>query len=127
MPLMPAGAEQQFATTRLRPGYDEEEVDAFLDEVETRWRGSFRRIRNCGRSLPSAWAARRRCPPELALTEADPERLAAEPVLPEPQRTPEPALMGVPGEMLEHEHRGPGAGAGEQYRRPGPRDARREP
>ena len=25
---------KQFATTRLRPGYDEEEVDAFLDEVE---------------------------------------------------------------------------------------------
>jgi DivIVA domain-containing protein len=25
---------KQFSTTRLRPGYDEEEVDAFLDEVE---------------------------------------------------------------------------------------------
>ena len=25
---------KQFNTTRLRPGYDEEEVDAFLDEVE---------------------------------------------------------------------------------------------
>ena len=36
MPLMPADVRnKQFATTRLRPGYDEEEVDTFLDEVET--------------------------------------------------------------------------------------------
>jgi DivIVA domain-containing protein len=29
---------KQFATTRLRPGYDEEEVDAFLEDVEARLR-----------------------------------------------------------------------------------------
>jgi len=35
MPLTPAYVRnKQFSTTRLRPGYDEEEVDAFLDEVE---------------------------------------------------------------------------------------------
>jgi len=35
MPLTPADVRsRQFSTTRLRPGYDEEEVDAFLDEVE---------------------------------------------------------------------------------------------
>ncbi|MGH3253687.1 MAG: DivIVA domain-containing protein, partial [Trebonia sp.] len=35
MPLTPAEVRnKQFSTTRLRPGYDEEEVDAFLDEVE---------------------------------------------------------------------------------------------
>src|ERR1700740_1733939 len=35
MPLPPADVRnKQFSTTRLRPGYDEEEVDAFLDEVE---------------------------------------------------------------------------------------------
>jgi len=34
MPLTPADVRnKQFSTTRLRPGYDEEEVDAFLDEV----------------------------------------------------------------------------------------------
>jgi DivIVA domain-containing protein len=27
---------KQFSTTRLRPGYDMEEVDAFLDEAELR-------------------------------------------------------------------------------------------
>jgi DivIVA domain-containing protein len=35
MPLTPADVRNKhFSTTRLRPGYDEEEVDAFLDEVE---------------------------------------------------------------------------------------------
>jgi DivIVA domain-containing protein len=35
MPLTPADVRnKQFSTTRLRPGYDEEEVDAFLGEVE---------------------------------------------------------------------------------------------
>ena len=35
MPLTPADVRnKQFSPTRLRPGYDEEEVDAFLDEVE---------------------------------------------------------------------------------------------
>src|SRR5690606_16589302 len=35
MPLTPADVRnKQFNTTRLRPGYDEEEVDSFLDEVE---------------------------------------------------------------------------------------------
>jgi DivIVA domain-containing protein len=35
MPLTPADVRnRQFSTTRLRPGYDEGEVDAFLDEVE---------------------------------------------------------------------------------------------
>lgn len=35
MPVTPADLQnKQFATTRLRPGYDEEEVDAFLDEVQ---------------------------------------------------------------------------------------------
>jgi DivIVA domain-containing protein len=35
MPLTPADVRtKQFTTTRLRSGYDEEEVDAFLDEVE---------------------------------------------------------------------------------------------
>jgi DivIVA domain-containing protein len=35
MALMPADVRNKhFSTTRLRPGYDEEEVDAFLDEIE---------------------------------------------------------------------------------------------
>jgi DivIVA domain-containing protein len=35
MPLTPADVRnKQFSTTKLKPGYDEEEVDAFLDEAE---------------------------------------------------------------------------------------------
>src|SRR3954447_9971325 len=35
MPLTPQDVQsKEFATTRFKPGYDEEEVDAFLDEVE---------------------------------------------------------------------------------------------
>jgi DivIVA domain-containing protein len=35
MPLTPADVRnKQFNTSRLRPGYDEQEVDAFLDEAE---------------------------------------------------------------------------------------------
>jgi DivIVA domain-containing protein len=30
--------DKQFVTTRLRPGYDMEEVDAFLEEAEARLR-----------------------------------------------------------------------------------------
>src|SRR3954471_87529 len=36
MPLTPEDVQnKRFAVTRFRPGYDEDEVDAFLDEVET--------------------------------------------------------------------------------------------
>ena len=100
MPLMPADVRnKQFATTRLRPGYDEEEVDAFLDEVET----EMERLLQENQELRAKLAERLGGTPAVptlssALTEADPERLAAEPVLPEPQRTPVPALMGVPGQ-----------------------------
>ncbi|MCZ9347521.1 DivIVA domain-containing protein, partial [Streptomyces sp. TRM76130] len=35
MPLTPEDVRnKQFTTVRLREGYDEDEVDAFLDEVE---------------------------------------------------------------------------------------------
>jgi len=52
MPLTPADVRnKQFSTTRLRPGYDEEEVDAFLDEVEV----ELDRLRACA-------GARYRCP-----------------------------------------------------------------
>ena len=99
MPLMPADVRnKQFATTRLRPGYDEEEVDAFLDEVET----ELERLLQENQELRAKLAERPGTPavPALgsALTEPAPERMAAEPVLPGPQRTPAPTLMGVPGQ-----------------------------
>ena len=101
MPLMPVDVRnKQFATTRLRPGYDEEEVDTFLDEVEAEMERLLQENQELrarlagypGGGTPAAPA------PGSALTEPDPQSLAAEPVLPEPQRPPVPALMGMPGQ-----------------------------
>jgi DivIVA domain-containing protein len=45
---------KQFSTTRLQPGYDEKEVDVFLDEVEARLR---RRCAECGALVAEATRA----------------------------------------------------------------------
>jgi DivIVA domain-containing protein len=49
---------KKFATTRLRPGYDEEEVDAFLEEVEARLRAS---CAECGAETAQVTAFCARC------------------------------------------------------------------
>ena len=101
MPLMPADVRnKQFATTRLRPGYDEEEVDTFLDEVETELERLLQENQELRAKLAECPGGGTPVVPALssALTEPDPERMAAEPVLPGPQRTPVPALMGMPGQ-----------------------------
>ena len=101
MPLMPVDVRnKQFATTRLRPGYDEEEVNAFLDEVEAEMERLLQEnqelraklAESLGGGTPAVPA------PSPALTEPDAERMAAEPVLPEPQRRPVPAPMGIRGQ-----------------------------
>ena len=57
MPLTPADVRnKQFSTTRLRPGYDEEEVDAFLDEVESELDRLIRRTKSSGPSWRSPCA-----------------------------------------------------------------------
>ena len=101
MPLMPADVRnKQFATTRLRPGYDEEEVDAFLDEVETEMERLLQENQELRAKLAECLGGGTPAVPALssALTEPDPERMAAEPVPPGPQRRPVPALMGMPGQ-----------------------------
>ena len=98
---MPADVRnKQFATTRLRPGYDEEEVDAFLDEVETELERLLQENQELRAKLAECLRGGTPAAPALssALTEPDPERMAAEPVLPEPQRTDSPALMGMPAQ-----------------------------
>ena len=53
MPLTPEDVRnKQFTTVRLREGYDEDEVDAFLDEVEAELTRSTRRALTCGPSSP---------------------------------------------------------------------------
>jgi len=102
MPLTPADVRnKQFSTTRLRPGYDEEEVDAFLDEVEVELdrliqeneelRAKLAECLRGGKSAVSALSS--------PLAEPEPEMMAPEPMMPpEPERRPEPAMMPMPAE-----------------------------
>jgi DivIVA domain-containing protein len=111
MPLTPADVRnKQFSTTRLRPGYDEEEVDAFLDEVEVeldrliqeneelraKLAESLRGGKSAVSALTSPLADRG---PEMMMPEpmmAEP--MMPEPMMPEPERRPEPAMMSMPPE-----------------------------
>ncbi len=95
MPLMPADVRnKQFSTTRLRPGYDEEEVDAFLDEVEAR----LDELIQENEELRAKLAEVLRGKPPVGLNAPNPEPvpdfMAPEPPRHEPERRPEPALMG---------------------------------
>ncbi|MFD0687055.1 DivIVA domain-containing protein [Actinomadura fibrosa] len=94
MPLTPADVRnKQFSTTRLRPGYDEEEVDAFLDEVEAELDRLIQeneelraKLAECLRGKVPAMAA--------PIVEPKPDvQKIPEPPRPEPQPQPEPEPM----------------------------------
>lgn len=93
MPLTPADVRnKQFSTTRLRPGYDEEEVDAFLDEVEAELDRLIQeneelraKLAECLRGKVPAMAA--------PIVEPKPDIAPmVEPPRPEPKPEPEPVL-----------------------------------
>ncbi|MGI5227375.1 DivIVA domain-containing protein [Actinoallomurus sp. CA-142502] len=100
MPLTPADVRnKQFSTTRLRPGYDEEEVDAFLDEVEAELDRLIQeneelraKLAECLRGKVPAMAA--------PIVEPKPEmtHMPEPPKPPEPKPEPEPMLgsLGIP-------------------------------
>jgi DivIVA domain-containing protein len=96
MPLTPSDVRsKQFSTTRLRPGYNEEEVDAFLDEVEAELdrliqeneelRAKLAESLRGGRSaVPAPGSAAPDSKPELLLAappRLEPERRQAEPAV----------------------------------------------
>ncbi|RAY16520.1 cell division protein DivIVA [Actinomadura craniellae] len=98
MPLTPADVRnKQFSTTRLRPGYDEEEVDAFLDEVEAELDRLIQeneelraKLAECLRGKVPAMAA--------PIVEPKPDIAPIpEPPRPEPKPEPEPAPLGSLG------------------------------
>ncbi|QVQ53126.1 DivIVA domain-containing protein [Spiractinospora alimapuensis] len=117
MPLTPADVRnKQFSTTRLRPGYDEEEVDAFLDEVEAELDRLIQENEELRGKL--AEALRGKVPPMSAQDmqsepQAPPEPVQQQPqpqmqVAPEPpaqpqlqQPAPEQALAGMAMGMQE--------------------------
>jgi DivIVA domain-containing protein len=110
MPLTPAEVRnKQFSTTRLRPGYDEEEVDAFLDEVEAELHRLLQENEELRAKLAEALRGGASSPPVMAapLPDAEPEMvpsewrtpvmLGAPPAMPqEQQRAPEPVMVGSP-------------------------------
>ncbi|HEY2508093.1 MAG TPA: DivIVA domain-containing protein [Streptosporangiaceae bacterium] len=95
MPLTPADVRnKQFSTTRLRPGYDEEEVDAFLDEVEA----ALDELIQENEELRAKLAEVLRGKPPVSLTpQAEvPEMMQPEPIRHEPERRPEPVMISRP-------------------------------
>jgi DivIVA domain-containing protein len=95
MPLTPADVRnKQFSTTRLRPGYDEEEVDAFLDEVEAELDRLIQENEELRAKLAECLRGGKSSVPALSspLSDPKPDMMAPERV--EPERRPEPVMMG---------------------------------
>ncbi|TMR20661.1 DivIVA domain-containing protein [Nonomuraea turkmeniaca] len=110
MPLTPADVRnKQFSTTRLRPGYDEEEVDAFLDEVEAELDRLIQeneelraKLAEClrgkvpgGMSMPMASAPVQEQPKPEMMAPPQPEPMRA-PEPPPVQQQPVPVAMSMP-------------------------------
>src|SRR5262249_18309667 len=95
MPLTPADVRnKQFSTTRLRPGYDEEEADACLDEVEVELDRLIQENEELGAKLAECMRGGTAVSAlNSPLTEHEPDLMAPEPMRPEPERRPEPAMM----------------------------------
>src|SRR5215468_12064707 len=96
MPLTPADVRnKQFSTTRLRPGYDEEEVDAFLDEVEAELDRLIQENEELRAKLAESLRGGKSAVPALSspLSDPKPEMMAPERMEPE-RRQPEPVMMG---------------------------------
>ena len=105
MPLTPADVRnKQFSTTRLRPGYDEEEVDAFLDEVEA----ELDRLIQENEELRSKLAEvlRGGGKPAMALSSplSDPksDMMMPEPHMEQPMRRPEPMMDRRPYQVEDN-------------------------
>jgi DivIVA domain-containing protein len=98
MPLTPADVRnKQFSTTRLRPGYDEEEVDAFLDEVEAELDRLIQENEELRAKLAEVLRGGK-APVALNAPHAEqvPELMQPEPQRLEPERRPqEPTMMGM--------------------------------
>jgi DivIVA domain-containing protein len=94
MPLTPADVRnKQFSTTRLRPGYDEEEVDAFLDEVEAALDELIQENEELRAKLAEAMRGR---PPVSLTPQPEVPEIMPEPIRHEPERQPEPVMISRP-------------------------------
>jgi DivIVA domain-containing protein len=97
MPLTPADVRnKQFSTTRLRPGYDEEEVDAFLDEVEAELDRLIQENEELRAKLAELLRGGKSVVPALSSPLSDPKQdmMVQEPSVVPERRQPEPVMMG---------------------------------
>ena len=91
MPLTPDEVvNKRFSATKFRQGYDEEEVDEFLDEVVA----ELRRLTSENEDLKSKLAACERRVGELS--RGDGATSVSEPVAPAPAPEPEPVVAAAP-------------------------------
>lgn len=96
MPLTPSDVRnKQFSTTRLRPGYDEEEVDSFLDEVEQELDRLIQENEELSAKLREVLRGGKMGPgmggPNL---DSRQDMMSGEPMRMEHERRPEPVMMG---------------------------------
>jgi DivIVA domain-containing protein len=90
MPLTPADVRnKQFSTTRLRPGYDEEEVDAFLDEVEAELDRLIQENEELRAKLAEVLRGGKMTAPMGSPHMDGPDLMQPEPMRMEPERRPE--------------------------------------
>jgi DivIVA domain-containing protein len=109
MPLTPADVRnKQFSTTRLRPGYVEEEVDAFLDEVEAELDRLLQENDELRSKLAESLRGGRSAGHTFGSPMSDPEpemgaaaMLGAPVPMREQERRPEPAATGMPGQNMD--------------------------
>jgi len=95
MPLTPADVRnKQFSTTRLRPGYDEEEVDAFLDEVEAELDRLIQENEELRAKLAEVLRGGKMSGPLGPPHSESQDLMAGEPMRMEQDRRPEPMVMG---------------------------------
>jgi DivIVA domain-containing protein len=102
MPLTPEDVRnKQFTTVRLREGYDEDEVDAFLDEVETELRRLIRendelraKLAAATRAASTAPAASTTAPQPVVVKEPEPTPEAPKPAPAPP--APAPVVVEAP-------------------------------
>jgi DivIVA domain-containing protein len=98
MPLTPADVRnKQFSTTRLRPGYDEEEVDAFLDEVEAELDRLIQENEELRAKLAEVLRGGKMAAPlSSPHLDSGSDLMSSEPMRIEPERRPEPMMMSAP-------------------------------
>jgi DivIVA domain-containing protein len=104
MPLTPADVRnKQFSTTRLRPGYDEEEVDAFLDEVEAELDRLIQENEELRAKLAEVLRGGKSAVPALSspLSDPKPDMMAPEPLVEPERRQPEPVMMSAMPPRIE--------------------------